>query len=147
MGNVLCEHCTGECCKYIALPIDEPETKRDFDDMRWYLMHGGITLFVEDGDWYIQFRSTCRHLQEDHRCGIYETRPQICREYKAHECDYAGGDYQYDHLFTEPEQIVAFAKKHFAGQRAAKTSNTRKKKKAGRKRIGLQEIFTQLNVR
>jgi hypothetical protein len=23
----------------------------------------------------------CRHLAEDHRCGIYEFRPPVCREY------------------------------------------------------------------
>ncbi len=147
MGNILCEHCTGECCNYIALPIDEPETKRDFDDMRWYLMHGGITVFVEDGDWYIQFRSVCRHLQADYRCGVYETRPQICREYKARDCDYSGGDYEYDHLFTEPEQIVAHAKEHFAEERAAAPRKKTRKKAPRRKHGGIKETLTQLGVR
>ena len=120
MGCVLCEHCTGECCRYIALPIDEPETRRDFEDIRWYLMHEGVTVFVEEGYWYIQIRTKCRHLQADFRCGVYETRPTICREYKAEDCDYVGGDYRYEHLFSSPEQIADFAKKHFNEQRAAR---------------------------
>lgn len=117
MGCVLCEHCTGECCRYIALPIDEPETRRDFEDIRWYLMHEGVIVFVEEGDWYIQIRTTCKHLQPDFKCGVYETRPTICREYKAEDCDYVGGDYKYEHLFTLPEQIAEYAKRHLREQR------------------------------
>lgn len=139
MGGILCEHCTGECCNYIALPIDEPENKRDFDDMRWYLMHEGITVFVEEGDWYVQFRARCRNLQPDFRCGIYETRPKICREYKAGDCDYGGGDYSYDHLFTKPEQIEAYAKEQL--KRAP--SKRRRKKKTG-KPSHAKPLLTQL---
>lgn len=109
MGCILCEHCTGLCCKYIALPIDTPKTRRDFDDIRWYLMHENITVFVEEGDWYIQFATRCRNLTPANLCGVYETRPHICREYKAGECDYGGGDYGYEHLFTHPDEIEAFA--------------------------------------
>ena len=109
MGSNLCEHCTAACCNHVALPIEIPETRRDFDDIRWYLMHADITVFVEDGDWYIQFATPCRNLEPDNRCGIYETRPKICREYKAGECDYEGGAHDYEHLFTRPEHIEAYA--------------------------------------
>jgi len=30
MGSILCEHCVAACCRYLALPIDKPTTKRDF---------------------------------------------------------------------------------------------------------------------
>ncbi len=130
MGCTLCEHCTAACCSYLAIPIEKPETKRDFDDIRWYLMHEGMTIFVEEGDWYFQVRTRCKNLRDDFRCGIYETRPAICREYKAQDCDYVGGDYKYDHLFTEPEQIVAFAREHFA----KKKSGAKRKPAAKRKR-------------
>ncbi|MCH7527496.1 MAG: YkgJ family cysteine cluster protein [Planctomycetes bacterium] len=129
MGCVLCEHCTAECCRYIALPIDKPTTKRDFDDIRWYLMHEGIIIFVEDGDWYVQFRTRCKHLQADFRCGIYEKRPAICREYKADGCDYVGGDYGYKHVFTESEQIVAFGRKYLTDQRNGKTRRRSRKRR------------------
>lgn len=117
MGCTLCEHCTAVCCQYVALPIDKPESRRDFDDMRWYLMHEGVIVFVEEGEWYIQFRTRCRNLLPDFKCGVYETRPSICREYKAQDCDYVGGDYVYEHLFTEPEQIVIFGRKFLAERR------------------------------
>ena len=104
MGSVLCEHCTGVCCRYIALPIDTPKTRRDFDDMRWYVMHRGVSVFVDEGDWYIQFTSPCENLLPDNRCAVYDRRPAICREYKAGDCDYEGGDYHYEvHLRTARE--------------------------------------------
>lgn len=105
MGSLLCEHCLAACCRYIALPLDKPTTQRDYDDIRWYLMHQGICVFVEEGDWYVQFQARCKNLGVDNRCGIYESRPEICREYEPGECDYAGGTYGYDNLFTHPQQI------------------------------------------
>ncbi len=105
MGSILCEHCTAACCRYVAVPLDRPRTARDYDDVRWYLMHQNVTVFVEDGDWYIQFQTRCKNLQADNRCGIYAERPAICRDYHPGECDYAGGAYGYDNLFTHPSQI------------------------------------------
>ncbi|MEC7678378.1 MAG: hypothetical protein VX694_03850, partial [Planctomycetota bacterium] len=37
----LCEYCTAKCCHYFALAIDEPVNRRDFDFIRWYLLHDG----------------------------------------------------------------------------------------------------------
>ena len=59
MSEVLCEKCVGLCCRYLALPIDTPKTKGDFDDVRWYLAHEGISVFVEEGDWYINIANRC----------------------------------------------------------------------------------------
>ncbi len=105
MGSILCEHCAAACCRYLAIPIDKPRNARDYDDLRWYLMHEGVTLFVEEGDWYIQFATRCKNLGLDNRCMIYDTRPDICREYEPGDCDYSGGSYGYDHLFTHAAQI------------------------------------------
>ena len=30
----------------------------------------------------------CQHLQADNRCGNYEDRPHICREYSTDACEY-----------------------------------------------------------
>lgn len=111
MGSILCEHCAAACCRYLALPLDEPTTARDFDDMRWYLMHEGISIFVEEGDWYIQIQARCKHLGSNNLCTIYETRPEICEEYEPHDCDYSVGSYGYDHLFTHAKQIEEFYRK------------------------------------
>ena len=108
MGSIACEHCTGACCRYLALPIDPPRTARDYDDLRWYLLHEGIGVFVEEGEWYIQIQTTCRHLGPDSRCQIYETRPAICEDYKAVNCDYGVGPYNYEHHFVHASQLERY---------------------------------------
>ena len=105
MGSILCEHCTAACCRYLALPIDKPTRARDYDDIRWYIMHEGICVFVEEGDWYIQIQTRCKNLGQDNLCMIYGNRPHICREYEPGACDYSGSAHGYDHLFTHPKQI------------------------------------------
>ena len=45
-GDCLCDHCTAKCCKYFALPIETPTTRKDFDYVRWYLLHGEATVFI-----------------------------------------------------------------------------------------------------
>ena len=57
------------------------------------------------------FRSVfnkCDHLQPDNMCGIYETRPQICRDYSTDSCEY-DNDGIYDQLFETPDQIQEYA--------------------------------------
>ncbi len=111
VGSVLCEHCAGACCRYVALPIDKPRSAGDYDDIRWYVMHEGLSVFVEDGDWYVQIQARCKNLRHDNMCNVYQTRPRICREYKEGDCDYSGGSYDYDLLFTHPEQVEAYVLK------------------------------------
>ena len=107
-GAVLCEHCTAKCCRYFALPLDTPETRRDFDFIRWYLLHDRASVFTEDETWYLLVHTVCKHLQPDQRCGIYETRPEICREYTTDNCEY-DDDWVYDRYFETPEQVEEYA--------------------------------------
>lgn len=87
-----CARCTALCCNYVSTEIDVPSAKRDFDNIRWYLMHSGVRVYVDEaGCWFLQFMSRCRHLGEDNLCGIYETRPQICRDLQPAECEFAKG--------------------------------------------------------
>ena len=107
-GEYLCDYCTAKCCKYFALPIDTPENRKDFDFIRWYLLHEAATVFTEDDTWYLLVHTTCKHLQPDNRCGIYETRPEICREYSTRDCEYED-DWVYDRYFETPEQVEEYA--------------------------------------
>lgn len=89
------------------MPIDTPTERKDFDYVRWYLLHDRATVFVDDGDWYLLVHTTCRHLQADHRCGIYETRPQICRDYTTDNCEY-DDSWVYEKYFELPEQVAEY---------------------------------------
>ena len=123
----LCEQCAALCCRQIALPIDNPESPNDFDNVRWYLMHENVHVFVEEEQWYIAFATKCKHLRDDNLCGVYETRPRICRSYTTDGCEWHGGEYSYDHLFTSAEQLRKHAdevlgKPLVKGQRKPKKS-------------------------
>ena len=107
-SQVLCDHCTAKCCRYFALPLETPDTLKDFEYIRWYMLHGETTIFCEDDDWYLMVHNKCDHLQPDQRCGIYETRPQICRDYSTNECEYED-DWTYYRYWETPEQIGEYA--------------------------------------
>ena len=134
MSGILCEHCTGVCCTYIALPIEEPDTRSDFDDIRWYLLHEGISVFVEDDEWYISMATPCRHLLADGRCGAYGTRPKICRKYSAENCDYHSGDYGWELHFTCPEHLDEYVSEYFKKPRNSKSGKPSKNSNDARKR-------------
>ena len=112
-GGNLCEHCTAKCCRYFALPIERPTSMSDFQYIRWYLLHDRASVFVEGATWFLLVHTTCKHLQGDHRCGIYETRPPICREYTTDNCEF-DDDFTYDRYFETPEQIDEFANARFS---------------------------------
>ena len=75
-----CHKCSALCCRYFALQIDTPEDAEDFDSIKWYLIHEDTWVWVDDNEWYVQVDRKCKHLQSNNLCGIYETRPQICRD-------------------------------------------------------------------
>jgi Fe-S-cluster containining protein len=103
-GKSLCEYCTAKCCKYFALPIEDPETFEEFEYLRWFLLHDRASVFKEEGSWYLLVHTTCKHLRSDNMCGIYETRPQICRDYTTDNCEFYD-DWVYDFYLETPEQV------------------------------------------
>jgi Fe-S-cluster containining protein len=106
-GKVLCEYCTAKCCRYFAMPIETPDTFEDYEFIRWFLLHDRATVFKEDDDWYLLVHTECEHLQADYRCGIYETRPQICRDYTTKECEYED-DWTYDFYLETADQVAEY---------------------------------------
>ncbi len=140
MATSLCEKCVALCCRYFALPIDNPTDVTDYDNIRWYLLHENVVVFIEDGQWYIGVLTKCKHLQPDNRCGIYETRPRICRKYTTDNCDYHGAEYGYDKLFTSAEQLREFAEKELGRSilpRNKPAARLKVRKKNGKRRVAL----------
>ena len=86
-------------------------------------MHEGVVVWAQDDEWYLEVRTTCRHLRHDNTCGVYETRPQICRDYGLpgeDPCEYFTQDLEYDLFFANDEEFV-----NWLGEKA----NKRKKKR------------------
>ena len=105
--KVLCDYCTAKCCRYFAVTIETPEDRRDFEYIRWFLLHDRAAVFKEDDDWYLLVHTECRHLQPDNRCGIYETRPNVCREYSTKDCEFED-DWTYEFYLETPEQAAEY---------------------------------------
>jgi len=120
-----CQDCGAKCCGHIALEIDKPASEQDFDNIRWYLCHEGVQVFVEDKKWFLQVATRCRHLDENNLCRIYRRRPKICREYSHENCEGTSLDFDYTlHLKSNADLEAYLAERK---QRAAK----RKARKAG----------------
>ncbi len=109
VGMVPCQFCPGKCCRYFALPIDTPESWREYDFMRWFLLHERASVFVDEDTWYLLVHTKCKYLDDKtNLCGIYETRPDICRDYGSDKCEYED-HYVYDQYFELPEQVAEYA--------------------------------------
>ena len=86
----LCVLC-GKCCMSMTFfggEVDEDAR----DEIQWMELHGFKIDYVENGgqtEYYFSIPQRCNALQEvkspdgitNFVCGVYETRPQMCRDY------------------------------------------------------------------
>ena len=82
-----CDGCVAHCCRYVAVEIETPRSRWQIDQVRWLLLHENVAVYIgTDRRWYVEFRTRCRALGDDHRCTIYEDRPDLCRAYEVKTC-------------------------------------------------------------
>jgi len=85
----LCAQCTKSlCCRYVTIPIDTPRSMRDFDNLLWKVSHRGVRIYRDVDGWGVQTMNSCDHLLPGGGCGIYETRPIVCREHSNDDCEF-----------------------------------------------------------
>ena len=83
-----CEDCSGHCCKYITVQINEPKKDIDFEELKWFLNHENVTVYIDhDDDWCVEFRTPCKFQDPANKCTIYEKRPKVCQEHLIEECE------------------------------------------------------------
>jgi len=103
-----CANC-GECCTYIATQIDDPGTFKEYENVRWYLTHENVGVYIDwDGDWYLEFKTQCKHLTDAKTCGIYEERPLVCSEFSFNDCERNSGEQGWKHYFHSEEELIDF---------------------------------------
>ncbi len=111
--DLRCAACPqAKCCRQISVEIDKPTEEDDFEDLLWFVAHQGVTIFVDEGDWYVSVQTSCSHLEASGLCGIYEDRPQICRDYSSESCD-RDEDTEYDLNFDNHEEMLAYVRMRF----------------------------------
>lgn len=129
LSRICRELCKAKCCKYISVAIDPPTRRIDREEIRWFLCHKDISVRFERRRWYVQVETRCEKLGPDNSCTIYDTRPDICRQYEHRECDHLGSDDEGTLVFTTPEQFQAFL-----AQRDERRRQARRGRAAGRTR-------------
>jgi hypothetical protein len=110
-----CGFCTGSiCCTYITQKIPGPRSRRDFDELLWQLSHEHVQAYKNEDGWFLLVNNRCRHLQNDGRCGIYATRPQVCRDHTNDYCEFdAPAEDGFELFFDGYESLLKYCRKRF----------------------------------
>ena len=104
---ITCDMCPeSTCCTKLNVTIDEPTNLDAWGEVRWMVAHKNVSVVEEqDGEWSVVFKTTCEKLLPDGKCGIYETRPQICSDYSLSECPKNGTGPEYIQEFKTIEEV------------------------------------------
>ena len=63
---------------------------------------------------FLLINNRCRFLLPEGGCNIYETRPQVCRDYSNDFCEYdAPAEEGFEYFFESYESLDAYCKKRF----------------------------------
>ena len=73
LGDFCMNECKAYCCKKGTLPITIKELEL-FEEKNVSIVNGEISLLLP-----------CVKLSKDNMCGVYETRPKICKEFPIHQ--------------------------------------------------------------
>ena len=110
-----CGFCTNSyCCTYVIEELTAPKSKEDYEHMLWQVSHEGVEVYKDDEGWWMMMSGRCTHLQKDGSCGIYDVRPQICRDHTNDYCEFDSPPQDdYDLYFPDYETLLKYCKKRF----------------------------------
>ncbi len=111
-----CSRCLGsKCCTYTTEALGTaPRSKSDFDHLLWQISHEGVEIYKDESGWYLLFLGKCEHLKENGACGIYDQRPQICRDYDNDWCEYdAPAEEGFELYFRNYNDLYKYCNKRF----------------------------------
>jgi Fe-S-cluster containining protein len=73
-----------------------------------------VQAYKDEDGWYLLINTPCTHLEPDGRCGIYASRPQICRDYSNDFCEYdAPAEEGFELFFDGYEALLAYCRRRF----------------------------------
>jgi len=99
--------CGARCCRYITTKIQSPRSHNDWDEVRWWLAHGGTMVTRDEDGWMLHVETRCRHLREDRTCGIYRHRMRACEEYDPEACEFVS-DVDFEVTLRTEGDLAAF---------------------------------------
>ncbi len=110
-----CGKCTRSiCCTYTTQSVKAPRSRDDFDHLLWQLAHDGMQAYKDEDGWFLLINNTCRFLLPKGGCGIYDTRPEVCRDYSNDYCEYdEPAETNFEHFFDSYETLLKYCRKRF----------------------------------
>ena len=82
--------------------------------MLWQLAHKNMQAYKDEDGWYLVAMNPCRFLLAGGGCGIYDTRPQVCRDYSNDFCEYdEPAEKHFEFFFDSYETLLKYCKKRF----------------------------------
>lgn len=104
-----CHKCKAECCNSVTVEINTPKTKKEFDEIKWFILHKNVQVYIDfDKNWNVEFITPCTSLDKDHRCTTYDTRPAICRLYPKKDESCIFGENACKKLFKTIEDVDVY---------------------------------------
>jgi Fe-S-cluster containining protein len=110
-----CGFCTNsKCCTYITEELATPRSMHDFDHMLWQLSHRDVHAYKDEDGWFLLINNPCLQLLPDGRCGIYDDRPLICRQYTNEYCEFDEDSSEgFELFFDSYDSLLSYVKKRF----------------------------------
>ena len=114
-GENKCSFCTGStCCTYVTQHMETPRSKEDFRQLLWQVSHQNVKLYKDDDGWTLLVDGKCQHLQINGDCGIYDERPDICREHTNDYCEFdAPSEDGFELYFENYFDLLKYCKNRF----------------------------------
>ena len=111
-----CRLCrSSKCCTYITEALGvAPRSKADFEHLLWQVSHRGVSAYQDSDGWFLLIEAVCEHLHSDGGCGIYDQRPQICRDYDNDWCEYdQPAEEGFKLYFRTYDELLDYCKRRF----------------------------------
>jgi len=81
---MICNRC-GKCCNTVILALHHVPIAKDTQELnKWLLCHGYETTKIFNGKedvLALKLDKKCSFLNKDNNCKIYDSRPQICKDF------------------------------------------------------------------
>ncbi|MFK5985934.1 MAG: YkgJ family cysteine cluster protein [Pseudomonadota bacterium] len=110
-----CSYCPEtRCCQYVTQQIDTPRKKSEFQVMLWQVAHKYVEFYKDSDGWFLMFLTPCEYLDAKGGCGIYETRPDICRDYSNDYCEFdSPAEEGFELYFKNYDELLKYCRKRF----------------------------------
>ena len=108
-----CFECRQECCRSVIVETEPPTIWKDWDDIKWQVAHKNVNVLLDnENSWCVEFLTDCTHLADNGRCMIYDTRPDVCRNYSPFTCVVNGEGEYYKIIFRSIKDVEKYLKEH-----------------------------------